>query len=676
MAPSNSRRRTDRYAAVSAPSSSMPLAPLANVPSIVAPAPTRNGPLTSTPQHRSRWPHLATRQRRAAHPAYEIERVSKPPRPPISARPMRGKSRPRHRRALARRRRRARRRDPAPRTEPRSRRQDRSAPDQRRRPPSPPTLAAAYTPQLRRRDGAVGRRQSPAHRHPARAVRLFSSRRARAISRAAPLARRPLPSAGLRGAAAEGCEPHQPAESRRAIPPPPRARTAHRCDPRQRGRFHATLSRRRAALLRPRQSTRRGPPLPPLRIPAAGQRHQTRHDPARARAVFIGDRRPRQRGRELSIQFIVSTIATPSRHRAEEAHNTLLNASLSPPRLGVSCRPIPLGRRGAVKRIGHYHLANNDILAPMAGVTDRPYRQLCKDLGAGMAVSEMVSANSLLWNSVKTQQRINHVGEMEPRSVQIAGADPATMAEAARYNADHGAQIIDINMGCPAKKVCNVMAGSALLQNEALVARILEAVVQAVDVPVPLKIRTGWDPDHRNGVAIARIAEQSGIQALAVHGRTRACGYRGEAEYDTLAAIKASIKIPVIANGDITSPQKAKYVLERTGADAVMIGRAAQGAPWLFRIIHHYLTHNEVLPAPPLGDIRRILVHHLQRLHEFFGEHMGVLVARKHIAWYSKGQPGGAEFRQLINQAATADAQLHYIDRFFDELEQQPAIAA
>jgi len=327
-------------------------------------------------------------------------------------------------------------------------------------------------------------------------------------------------------------------------------------------------------------------------------------------------------------------------------------------------------------RIGPYNLANNVILAPMAGVTDRPFRQLCKELGAGMAVSEMVSANSLLWGSVKTQRRLNHVGEMEPRSVQIAGANPKLMADAARYNADHGAQIIDINMGCPAKKVCNVMAGSALLQDETLVARILEAVVQAVDVPVTLKIRTGWNPDHRNGIAVARIAEQSGIQALAVHGRTRACGYRGDAEYDTLAAIKASIAIPVIANGDITSPQKAKYVLERTGADAVMIGRAAQGAPWLFRIIHHYLTHNEVLPAPPLGDIRRILVHHLQRLHEFYGEHMGVLVARKHIAWYSKGQTGGAEFRQLINQAATADAQLHYIDRFFDELEQQPAIAA
>src|SRR3569833_2493783 len=327
-------------------------------------------------------------------------------------------------------------------------------------------------------------------------------------------------------------------------------------------------------------------------------------------------------------------------------------------------------------RIGPYLIDPPIGLAPMAGVTDKPFRQLCKKLGAGLAVSEMTTSDPRLWTTRKSLKRMDHAGEPDPVSVQIAGYDPAMLADAARYNADHGAQIIDINMGCPAKKVCNVMAGSALLQDEPLVARILEAVVQAVDVPVTLKIRTGWNPDHRNGIAVARIAEQSGIQALAVHGRTRACGYRGDAEYDTLAAIKASIAIPIITNSDITSPQKAKYELERTGADAVMIGRAAQGAPWLFRIIHHYLTHNEVLPAPPLGDIRRILVHHLQRLHEFYGEHMGVLVARKHIAWYSKGQTGGAEFRQLINQASTADAQLHYIDRFFDELEQQPAIAA
>ncbi|MEK7322768.1 MAG: tRNA dihydrouridine synthase DusB [Pseudomonadota bacterium] len=327
-------------------------------------------------------------------------------------------------------------------------------------------------------------------------------------------------------------------------------------------------------------------------------------------------------------------------------------------------------------RIGPYSLANNVILAPMAGVTDRPFRQLCKELGAGMAVSEMVSANSLLWGSVKTQRRINHAGEMEPRSVQIAGADPRMMADAARLNADHGAQIIDINMGCPAKKVCNVMAGSALLQHEALVARILEAVVKAVNVPVTLKIRTGWDPDHRNGVTIARIAEQSGIQALAVHGRTRACAYRGEAEYDTIAAIKAEIGIPVIANGDITSPRKAKQVLEQTGADAVMIGRAAQGAPWLLRAISHYLASGELLNEPPAREIRRILVQHLHRLYDFYGEHTGVLVARKHIAWYSKGQEGGASFRQLINQAPSANAQLQHIEAFFDELEERLACAA
>ena len=327
-------------------------------------------------------------------------------------------------------------------------------------------------------------------------------------------------------------------------------------------------------------------------------------------------------------------------------------------------------------QIGPYNLPNNVILAPMAGVTDRPFRQLCKELGAGMAVSEMVSANSLLWSSVKTQRRINHVGEMEPRAVQIAGADPKMMADAARFNADHGAQIIDINMGCPAKKVCNVMAGSALLQDESLVTRILEAVVKAVEVPVTLKIRTGWDPDHRNGISVARIAEQSGIQALAVHGRTRACGYRGDAEYDTLAAIKSSIEIPVISKGDITTPQKAKHVLAITGADAVMIGRAAQGAPWIFRSIAHYLKYGELLAEPPVRDIRRILIQHLHRLHDFYGEHMGVLVARKHIAWYSKGQTGGAEFRHAINQAATANDQMQHIEQFFDGLEQRIALAA
>ena len=327
-------------------------------------------------------------------------------------------------------------------------------------------------------------------------------------------------------------------------------------------------------------------------------------------------------------------------------------------------------------RIGPYTLRNNLILAPMAGVTDRPFRQLCKELGAGMAVSEMVSSNALLWGSRKTQRRIDHQGEIEPRAVQIAGADPDMMADAARYNVDHGAQIIDINMGCPAKKVCNAMAGSALLRDEALVGRILEAVVNAVPVPVTLKIRTGWDPAQRNGIAVARIAEQAGIQALAVHGRTRACGFGGEAEYHTIAAIKDAISIPVIANGDIDSPEKAHQVLLHTNADALMIGRAAQGRPWLFRMIHHYLTTGTLPPEPSLAERRGILLGHLQRLYEFYGEHTGVLVARKHIAWYSKGQTGGSAFRQTINRACTVTEQLQQVTAFLDAVEERVDLAA
>jgi len=327
-------------------------------------------------------------------------------------------------------------------------------------------------------------------------------------------------------------------------------------------------------------------------------------------------------------------------------------------------------------RIGPYTLANNLILAPMAGVTDRPFRQLCKELGAGLAVSEMVSANSLLWGSRKTQRRIDHAGETEPCSVQIAGADPQMMADAARYNVDHGAQIIDINMGCPAKKVCNAMAGSALLRDEDLVARILEAVVNAVPVPVTLKIRTGWDPSQRNGTTIARIAEQAGIQALAVHGRTRACGFGGEAEYDTIAAIKSAITIPVIANGDISTPEKAEQVLRHTGADAIMIGRAAQGRPWLFRMIRHYLDTGTTPAEPSLPERRNIFLGHLQRLYEFYGEQHGVLVARKHIAWYSKGQTGGASFRQAVNRATTVTEQLQQVRAFLDAVEEGVALAA
>lgn len=327
-------------------------------------------------------------------------------------------------------------------------------------------------------------------------------------------------------------------------------------------------------------------------------------------------------------------------------------------------------------QIGPYTLSNQLILAPMAGVTDRPFRQLCKKLGAGMAVSEMVASNSLLWGSEKTKRRANHDGETDPRSVQIMGADPQMMAEAARYNANNGAQLIDINMGCPAKKVCNVAAGSALLQNEKLVGEILDAVVGAVDIPVTLKIRTGWDTDNRNGVAIARIAESAGIQALAVHGRTRACAYKGEAEYDTIAAIKAAINIPVVANGDISTPEKAKLVLDYTQADAVMIGRAAQGRPWIFREIDHYLKTGEKLPEPETKEVRDILLEHLQNLYAFYGEYTGVRMARKHISWYSKGQRHGAAFRQAVNQVETVKEQLQITKDFFENLLVREELAA
>jgi tRNA-dihydrouridine synthase B len=304
----------------------------------------------------------------------------------------------------------------------------------------------------------------------------------------------------------------------------------------------------------------------------------------------------------------------------------------------------------------------------MAGVTDRPFRQLCKQLGAGMAVSEMVSSNSLLWGSEKTKRRANHDGEVEPRSIQIVGTDPQLMAEAARYNVENGAQIIDINMGCPAKKICNVMAGSALLRDEQLVARILNAVVNAIDVPVTLKIRTGWDKSSRNGVAIAKIAESEGIQALAVHGRTRACAYTGDAEYDTIAEIKQSIQIPVIANGDIRSPEKAKFVLDYTGADAVMIGRAAQGNPWIFREINHYLATGEKLAEPSIHEIRDTLLAHLENLYQFYGEYAGVRIARKHLSWYSKGQNSSSIFRDMVNRVSSSDEQRQMTRQFFDQL--------
>lgn len=316
-------------------------------------------------------------------------------------------------------------------------------------------------------------------------------------------------------------------------------------------------------------------------------------------------------------------------------------------------------------RIGPYTIHNRLVLAPMAGITDRPFRQLCRQFGAGLAVSEMVSANALLWGSKKTRRRLDHEGEDGPHSVQIVGADPYLLAQAAKYNADKGAQIIDINMGCPAKKVCNAWAGSALLRDERRVAQILTAVVSAVDIPVTLKIRTGWDRDNRNGIRIARIAEQSGIQAIAVHGRTRACGFRGKAEYDTIAAIKQGITIPVIANGDIDTPEQAEFVLEYTGADAIMIGRAAQGRPWIFREIDHYLTYNQKLPAVEIAEIRGTLLKHLTNIHEFYGEYVGVRMARKHISWYSKTQPGSAVFRYTINMVDTAQQQLAMVQDFF-----------
>jgi tRNA-dihydrouridine synthase B len=322
-------------------------------------------------------------------------------------------------------------------------------------------------------------------------------------------------------------------------------------------------------------------------------------------------------------------------------------------------------------QIGTHILKNKLIVAPMAGVTDRPFRQLCKTMGAGMAVSEMVSSNSLLWGSKKTQRRANHDGEVSPVSVQIAGADPQMLAAAARYNVDNGAQIIDINMGCPAKKICNVMAGSALLQDEKLVGKILDAVVKAVDIPVTLKIRTGWDKQHKNALSIAHIAENSGVQALAIHGRTRACAYTGTAEYDTIAAVKAAIKIPVIANGDITTPEKARSILAYTKADAIMIGRAAQGRPWIFREINHYLATGEHLPTPEVSEIHRVLINHLHDLYEFYGEYSGVRIARKHISWYTKGLVGSASFRQSMNQLQTSDQQILETSKFFSTLAEK-----
>ncbi|ALN56406.1 tRNA dihydrouridine synthase DusB [Lysobacter enzymogenes] len=319
-------------------------------------------------------------------------------------------------------------------------------------------------------------------------------------------------------------------------------------------------------------------------------------------------------------------------------------------------------------RIGPHSIAPRVILAPMAGVTDKPFRVLCKRLGAGLCVSEMTTSDPRFWTTAKSRHRMDHAGEPAPISVQIAGTVPRVMAEAARYNVDHGAQIVDINMGCPAKKVCNAWAGSALMREPELVAQILEAVVAAVDVPVTLKIRTGWDHDQRNAPLIARIAEQSGIAALAVHGRTRDQQYTGVAEYDTIAAIKAQLSIPVIANGDIDSPRKAAFVLAHTGCDAVMVGRAAQGRPWIFGEIAHFLEHGEERAPPSLAQVREILLGHLEHLHAFYGEVSGVRIARKHLGWYAKDRPENAAFRAVVNRAESAEQQLRLTRDYFDAL--------
>ena len=327
-------------------------------------------------------------------------------------------------------------------------------------------------------------------------------------------------------------------------------------------------------------------------------------------------------------------------------------------------------------QIGPYRLGGRALLAPMAGVTDLPFRRLCRRMGAALAAGEMLSADPRLWDTGESRRRRDHSGEPEPRVVQIAGGDPATMADAARRNVEAGAQIIDVNMGCPARKVCNKDAGSSLLRDERLVAAILEATVAAAGVPVTLKIRTGWDPGRRNGVTIARIAEDSGVQALAVHGRTRACRFEGTAEYETIAAIKRAVRIPVVANGDIDSAGKAVAVMRATGADGVMVGRAAQGRPWIFREIDALLAGRPLPPAPSAVELRDIIFVHLRDLHDFHGPEAGVRIARKHIGWYCRGRPQAEAFRQSIMQVDSAEAQLGRVREFFDAHEQPSAAAA
>ena len=323
--------------------------------------------------------------------------------------------------------------------------------------------------------------------------------------------------------------------------------------------------------------------------------------------------------------------------------------------------------------IGPYTLANNLFVAPMAGVTDRPFRVLCKQLGAGYAVSEMVTSRKDLWSSLKTSRRADHKGESGPIAVQIAGTDAPMMAQAAVYNIERGAQIIDINMGCPAKKVCNKWAGSALMQDEPLAMSIVQAVVEAASpygVPVTLKMRTGWCEKHKNAVALAKAAEIAGVQMITVHGRTREQGYKGLAEYDTIAAVKQAVRVPVVANGDIDSPEKAKEVLQLTGADALMIGRAAQGRPWIFREISHYLATGEHLAQPLVQEVSRLLLAHLEEHYDLYGELTGVRSARKHIAWYVRNLPGGEAFRQHMNTLDDRESQHRAVAAFFDQLAQ------
>ena len=321
--------------------------------------------------------------------------------------------------------------------------------------------------------------------------------------------------------------------------------------------------------------------------------------------------------------------------------------------------------------IGHIRIANRLFAAPMAGVTDRPFRQLCKRLGAGYAVSEMVTSRKDLWDSLKTSRRANHEGEVDPIAVQIAGTDAAMMAEAAVYNIDRGAQIIDINMGCPAKKVCNKWAGSALMQDEPLALQIVEAVVAACTphrVPVTLKMRTGWCDTERNAVRLAQAAEGAGVAMVTVHGRTREQGYRGDAEYETVAAVKSALRIPVVANGDIDSPHKARQVFALTGADAIMIGRAAQGRPWIFREIDHFLTTHQTLPAPAVLQVKQWLLEHLQDHYGLYGERTGVRTARKHIGWAVRSLPGGEAFRARMNLLESCDTQWRAVSQWFDRL--------